>query len=42
VAATRSAVVFFTGDRACTLKKPVRLDFLDFRTPGARAERCGT
>ena len=36
VSETHSAVVFFTGDRACKLKKPVGLGFLDFSTPGAR------
>ena len=40
VAETHSAVVFFTGDRACKLKKPVSLDFLDFSTPQARAAAC--
>jgi uncharacterized protein len=40
VAETHSAVVFFTGDRACKLKKPVRLGFLDFSTPLARAAAC--
>ena len=40
VAETPSAVVFFTGDRAWKLKKPVRLGFLDFGTPEARAEAC--
>jgi uncharacterized protein len=37
---THSAVVFFAGDRACKLKKPVRLDFLDFSTVEARAAAC--
>jgi len=40
VAETHSAVVFFTGDRAYKLKKPVSLDFLDFSTPQARAAAC--
>ena len=40
VAETHSAVVFFTGDRACKLKKPVSLGFLDFSTPRARAAAC--
>ena len=40
VAETHSAVVFFTGDRACKLKKPVSLGFLDFSTPQARAAAC--
>ena len=29
-------MVFFTGDRAYKLKKPVDLGFLDFSTPEAR------
>ena len=37
---THSAVVFFVGDRACKLKKPIRLDFLDFSTVEARAAAC--
>ena len=37
VAETRSSVVFFAGDRACKLKKPVSLDF---STPQARAAAC--
>jgi uncharacterized protein len=37
---THSAVVFFAGDRAYKLKKPVRLDFLDFGTVEARAAAC--
>ena len=37
VAETHSAVVFFAGDRAYKLKKPVDLGFLDFTVPaGAR------
>jgi uncharacterized protein len=40
VAETHSAVVFFAGDRACKLKKPVSLGFLDFSTPQARAVAC--
>lgn len=40
VAETHSAVVFFVGDRAYKLKKPVALGFLDFTTPRARAEAC--
>src|SRR6516164_3914143 len=40
VAETHSAVVFFAGDRACKLKKPVSLGFLDFSTPQARAAAC--
>jgi aminoglycoside phosphotransferase family enzyme/predicted kinase len=37
---THSAVVFFCGDRAYKLKKPVRLDFLDFSSAEARAAAC--
>ncbi len=37
---THSAVVFLAGDRACKLKKPVSLDFLDFSTPESRAAAC--
>ena len=37
ISETHSAVVFFAGDRAYKLKKPVNLGFLDFRTPEARA-----
>ena len=37
---THSAVVFFAGNRACKLKKPVSLGFLDFSTPQARAAAC--
>lgn len=40
VAETHSAVVFFAGDRAFKLKKPVRLAFLDFSTWQARAAAC--
>jgi aminoglycoside phosphotransferase family enzyme/predicted kinase/phosphoglycolate phosphatase-like HAD superfamily hydrolase len=40
MAETHSAVVFFAGDRAWKLKKPVNLGFLDFSTPRARAEAC--
>jgi len=40
VAETHSAVVFFAGDRACKLKKPVNLGFLDFTTLQARAVAC--
>ena len=32
VAETHSAAVFFAGDRAYKLKKPVSLGFLDFST----------
>ncbi len=37
---THSAVVFFIGDRAYKLKKPVDLGFLDFSTPQAREAAC--
>ena len=40
VAETHSAVVFFVGDRAYKLKKPVTLGFLDFTRPRARAAAC--
>jgi len=40
VAETHSAVVFFLGERAYKLKKPVDLGFLDFTRPGARAVAC--
>jgi aminoglycoside phosphotransferase family enzyme len=40
MAETHSAVVFFAGDHAYKLKKPVRLGFLDFSTPAARAAAC--
>jgi aminoglycoside phosphotransferase family enzyme/predicted kinase len=33
-------VVFFAGDRAYKLKKPVRTGFLDFSTPQAREQAC--
>ena len=33
-------MVFFAGDRAYKLKKPVNLGFLDFSTPEARAAAC--
>jgi uncharacterized protein len=39
-AETHSAVVFFAGDRAYKLKKPVNLGFLDFSTTQARAAAC--
>lgn len=39
-AETHSAVVYFAGDRAFKLKKPVRLGFLDFSTRAARAAAC--
>lgn len=40
VAETHSASVFFAGDRAYKLKKPVNLGFLDFTTRQARALAC--
>jgi aminoglycoside phosphotransferase family enzyme/predicted kinase len=40
VAETHSAVVFFVGDRAFKVKKPVDLGFLDFRELSARATAC--
>ena len=40
VAETHSAVVFFVGDRAYKLKKPVDLGFLDFRDRAARGPPC--
>ena len=40
IAETHSAVVFFVGDRAYKLKKPVDLGFLDFSTPQKRAVAC--
>lgn len=40
VAETHSGVVFFTGDRAYKLKKPLDLGFLDFRRREAREAAC--
>lgn len=40
VAETHSAAVFFLGDRAYKVKKPVDLGFLDFRTREARHDIC--
>ncbi len=40
LAETHSAVVYFAGDRAFKLKKPVQLGFLDFSTLQARAQAC--
>ena len=40
VVETHAAAVFLAGDRACKLKKPVNLGFLDFTTPQARAAAC--
>ena len=39
-AETHSAVVYFAGDYAYKLKKPVRLGFLDFSSEQARAQAC--
>lgn len=40
VAETHVGVVFFLGDRAYKLKKPVDMGFLDFRTREARLAAC--
>ena len=40
LAETHSAVVFFVGDRAYKLKKPINLGFLDFRSRAAREAVC--
>lgn len=40
VAETPSAAVYFAGDRAYKLKKPVNLGFLDFTSLAARARAC--
>jgi len=40
VAGTHSAVVFFAGDRAYKVKKPVSLGFFDFSTLEARTASC--
>jgi uncharacterized protein len=40
VAETHSAAVFFAGERAYKLKKPVDLGFLDFTTRAARMAAC--
>ncbi|HXM53983.1 MAG TPA: AAA family ATPase [Candidatus Dormibacteraeota bacterium] len=40
VAETHVSVVFFAGDRACKLKKPVAMGFLDFSTREAREAAC--
>ncbi len=37
---THSAAVYFAGDRAYKVKKPVKTDFLDFTAVSARAEAC--
>ncbi len=40
VAETHTAAVFFAGDRAYKLKRPVRTGFLDFSTAERRAVAC--
>ena len=40
IAETHVSVVFFVGDRAYKLKKPVRTPFLDFSTPEQRRRAC--
>ncbi len=40
VAETHCATVFFVGDRAYKLKKPIDLGFLDFSTRQAREQAC--
>src|SRR5215204_3962224 len=40
LAETHSAVVFFVGERAYKLKKPLDLGFLDFRSRKAREAVC--
>lgn len=40
VVETHAGVVFFLGDRAYKLKKPLDLGFVDFRTRGARMVAC--
>ena len=40
VAETHAGVVFFVGDRAYKMKKPVDLGFLDFSTREARERAC--
>ena len=37
---THTAVLFFTGDRAYKLKKPVDLEFVDYTTVAARSAAC--
>lgn len=37
---THCSTVFLVGDRAYKLRKPVRFDFVDLRSPSARAEAC--
>ncbi|MEV6019262.1 MULTISPECIES: AAA family ATPase [unclassified Streptomyces] len=40
VCETHTAIVFFAGDRAYKVKKPVDLGFLDYTTRSARQEAC--
>ena len=40
VAETHAGVIFFVGDRAFKLKKPVNLGFLDFSTRERRQRAC--
>ncbi|MER5435237.1 AAA family ATPase [Streptomyces sp. NPDC002588] len=40
VCETHSAIVFFAGDRAYKVKKPVSLGFLDYTTRAARRTAC--
>src|SRR5689334_2434559 len=40
VAETHAGVVFFVGDRAYKMKKPVDLGFLDFSTRERRERAC--
>ncbi|MFF4656107.1 AAA family ATPase [Streptomyces sp. NPDC001381] len=40
VCETHSAIVFFVGDRAYKVKKPVDLGFLDYTTPAGRRAAC--
>src|SRR5665213_3663347 len=37
---THVSILLFLGDRVLKLHKPLRLDFVDFSTPSARAEDC--
>jgi len=39
-AETHTAAVYFAGDRAYKLKKPIRTGFLDFSTTTSRAQAC--
>ncbi|GAA3122145.1 hypothetical protein GCM10020254_81870 [Streptomyces goshikiensis] len=40
VCETHTAVLFFVGDRAYKVKKPVDLGFLDYTTTAARRAAC--